>query len=165
MKCRYMTEERMWSGIARLLATPQDLALCGARLIPASPSFAEAGEGHRELYVRYRKALDKVLPAAIDWWEGRTQVFTDEFGSAKRARLENWREFPAGPVSDPYVVAVLRETWLACAALNRNPEMQPVAPEHLLLQWIVDDEDMATAELLSAMPYWPIGLDRAGNWL
>ena len=165
MKPKYMTEERMQTGLARLLAAPRDLALCGARIIADSPPLAHAGEAHRKLYAKYRKELKKVLAEAIEWWDGRTEVLTEELGSAKRARLENWREFPAGPVSDPYTVAVLRKTWLACDALNAGGASPPVAPEALLLGWVVEEGDMQTAEILSGMPYWPIGLDYAGNWV
>lgn len=162
---RYMTEERMRAGIRRLLAEPRDMALCGARVIARTPSFSEAGEGHRRLYLAYRKSLVSVLRDATEWWDGRTEIFLEELGSEKRARLENWREFPAGPASDPFLVALLRRTWLDCDALNRSGDVPQVAPECLLLKWIVDENDMATAEILSAMPYWPIGLDRAGNWV
>lgn len=164
-KMRYMTEERMWAGIGRLLAQPRDMELCGARIIAHTPSFAAAGEGHRRLYVQYRNSLGKVLRDAIEWWDSRTEVLKKELGSAKRARLENWREFPAGPASDPFVVALLRRTWIDCDVLNREGDVHQVAPESLLLQWVVDDNDISTAEILSAMPYWPIGLDRAGNWV
>jgi len=163
MKPKYMTEEGMNEGIARLLVAPRDLALSGAVVIHASPARSEASAPHRALYGKYRKELKKVLDEAEQWWAYRTESLKEEVGSAKEARIANWAEFPAGPVSDPNTVAVIRKYWLACAALNAG-EAPPVAPESFLLQWVVDDGDMATAELLSAMPYWPVGLDGAGRW-
>jgi hypothetical protein len=163
MQPKYMTEERMNDSIARLLAAPADLALSGAAVIAISPAFKQASEPHRKLFAKYRKELKKVLADAVQWWDGRTEVFEEELGDAKQARMANWREFPAGPVSDGYTVMVLRKYWLACAELNAKAT-PPVAPEQFLLQWVVDEGDMATAELLSAIPYWPMGLDATGKW-
>jgi hypothetical protein len=163
MKPKYMTEDGMNDGIARLLVAPRDLALSGAVAIQVSPARSEASAAHRALYTKYRKELKKMLDDAIEWWAYRTQSLEEELGSAREARVANWAEFPAGPVSDPNTVAVIRKYWLACAELNAR-ETPPVAPESFLLQWVVDEGDMATAELLSAMPYWPVGLDGAGRW-
>ena len=163
MKPRYMSEERMLNGIARLLAAPADLALSGAAVVAVSPAFKQAPEAHRKLFQKYRKDLKKVLDEAVQWWDHRTAVFEEELGNANQAQLANWREFPAGPVSDPTTVAVVRKYWLACAQLNAQGDPK-VAPEHFLLQWVVDEGDMVTAELLSGMPYWPMGLDASGNW-
>ncbi len=165
MKPKYMTAERMDAGIARLLSQTQDLEVHGVRRVAVSPPLKQAGEAHRKLYAKYRKELKKVLAEAVEWWDGRTEVLTEELGSAKQARLANWKEFPAGPVSDPYTVAVLRQYWLACDALNDDcaPDRR-VAPEAFLLQWVIDDGDLVVAEILSGMPYWPIGIDADGNW-
>jgi hypothetical protein len=162
-KPKYMTRERMALGISRLLSAPRDLAVSGATVIESSPPLEQAPEPYRKLYAKYRKDVGKALDDAVAWWDGRTEVFEEELGDTKRARLANWQEFPAGPVSDPYTVAVIRKTWLACHALNARTEAR-VAPEVLLLQWVIDGGDMVTAEMLSAMPYWPIGLDRDGAW-
>lgn len=165
MKPRYMTQEGMDAGIARMLTAPRDLALAGAPVVALTLPRNRASEAHRALFARYRKELKKVLDEAIEWWEDRTATFKEEEGlSAKQARQANWREFPAGPASDPYTVAVIRKYWLACDALNRRGEAA-VAPEVFLLQWIVDESDWATAEILSAMPYWPVGLDAQGHWV
>jgi hypothetical protein len=163
MKPKYMTEEGMNDGIARLLVAPRDLALSGAVVVHVSPARGEASAAHRALFTKYRKDLKKVLDEAVEWWAYRTQSLEEELGSAKQARVANWAEFPAGPASDPNTVAVIRKYWLACSALNAK-EAPPVAPESFLLQWVVDEGDMETAELLSAMPYWPVGLDGAGHW-
>lgn len=164
MKPKYMTEEGMNDGIARLLVAPRDLRLSGAAVVESSPPLKQASETHRKLFTKYRKDLKKTLADAVEWWEHRTEAFKEELRSTKQARMENWREFPAGPVSDPYTVAVIRKYWLACDELNATA-VPPVAPECFLLQWVVDEGDMATAELLSAMPYWPIGLDDTGVWV
>ncbi|HEY0856431.1 MAG TPA: hypothetical protein VGE16_05210 [Albitalea sp.] len=163
MKPKYMTAERMALGIERLLSAPKDLALSGASVIESSPPLKSAPDAHRKLYARYRKDLKRVLDDAVAWWNDRTVVFKEEYGDTKQARMANWQEFPAGPVSDPYTVAVIRKYWLACDALNAQAPTK-VAPEVLLLQWVIDDGDMVTAELLSAMPYWPMGLDSDGAW-
>lgn len=166
MKPRYMTQEGMDAGIARLLVAPRDLAIAGAPVVPHSPERARAAEPHQSLFSRYRKELKAVVDEALQWWDDRTAAFRDEEGlSAKQARLANWREFPAGPAADPYTVAVIRKYWLACDALNRRAPAAAVAPEAFLLQWIVDEQDWATAEILSAMPYWPVGLDARGRWV
>lgn len=165
MKPKYMTEERMRAGIHRLLTAPADLAVHGARIIQGSPTIKQAPEPYAKLHAKYRKELKKVMAEAVEWWDGRTEVLTEELGNDKQARMANWRELPAGPASDPYTVAVVRKYWLACDELNDSqPAGAQVAPEVFLLQWVVDEGDMATAEILSGMPYWPMGLDDSGNW-
>ncbi len=163
MKPKYMSEQGMNEGIARLLAAPGDLGLSGAVVIPSSPVAKQASEGHRKLFAKYRRDLKKALDEAEEWWDHRAKEFRKEFGDIKQARLANWREFPAGPVSDPSTVAVIRKYWLACDALNAQASPM-VAPEVFLLQWVVDEGDLTTAELLSAMPYWPVGLNSSGQW-
>ncbi|WP_295986288.1 hypothetical protein [uncultured Variovorax sp.] len=163
MKPKYMTQEGMNDGIARLLVAPRDLGLSGAVVIHVSPARGEAPAAYRALFTKYRRELKKALEEAVEWWDYRTRSLQEELGSAKQARVANWAEFPAGPVSDPATVAVIRKYWLACSELNAS-EVPPVAPEWFLLQWVVDEGDMGTAELLSAMPYWPMGLDGAGRW-
>lgn len=165
MKTRYMTEDRALKGIQRLLSAPDDLAASGAQIVRNRMELDAADAEYQALFKKYRKELKKVMSEAVDWWQGRVEVLTEDLGDAKAARLQNWRELPAGPASDPYVVAVIRKYWLACHALNDSmPKTSQIAPQEFLLAWVVAEGDDATAEILSGMPYWPIGLDRNGNW-
>ncbi|KIG12825.1 hypothetical protein DB30_00988 [Enhygromyxa salina] len=73
---------------------------------------------------------------------------------------------PVGPVADPHVIGVIRAYWLACEAINAKlPHSARVAPERMLLAWLVDGRHDSWVRLLTAMPYWPIGLDAEGRWV
>jgi hypothetical protein len=74
---------------------------------------------------------------------------------------------PTGLMSLGASDAVVREYWLKCDALNRkttNTE-DTVAPEDFVLGWLLDGKHEKLGEFLADMPYWPIGMDEAGNWV
>jgi len=165
MKTRLMSEERAEEGVYRLLNAPLDLALSGARVVSESAS-PENAPRHKALFSSYRKDLRKAIPEALAWWNDLIEAAKEEYRTEKRALMETWRERPAGPVSDPALVALIRRYWLQCDSLNREgPAGSQVAPHVFLLQWLLEAGDDEAAEILSGMPYWPIGLDPAGNWV
>jgi hypothetical protein len=160
-----MTSERIREGVARLLAAPSDLAQCGARL-GGHPTLANASEPHRLIFLEYEGHLKLAALAAMDWWnktvEARLQAASNRQGVVHAA----WRSRPAGPASFPGFVALIRDYWLKCDALNENcRDDQRVSPETMLLAWLLDDRHSLEVQVISCMPYWPIGLSREGKWL
>lgn len=160
-----LTAERVADGVQRLLTAPLDLRRCGVLPCPTGRNGTGTRE-HRLLFEEYVGVLEVVARAAFDWWaetvEARRRLLQDE----DRAVREAWRSRPAGPGAFPGVVAVVRDYWLACDELNRQvPEERRVSPEMFLLGWLSDQMHTDRIRVLSCLPYWPIGLDREGNWI
>ena len=42
---------------------------------------------------------------------------------------------------------------------------QHIAPELSLLAWLRDGRHDSWVEVLTALPYWPVGLDAKGRWM
>jgi hypothetical protein len=154
-----ITKTRLKAGINRLLAAPMDLALSGAPVWDADPK-APGSAQHRALFKLYVKELRKKVPAALRFWE--------DLASAAKSdgdEMAAWRTRPAGPASDPHFVAVIRNYWLRCHALNMEVEAgERIPPEVFLLAWLVAAEHSNFVEVLACMPYWPIGMDEDGAW-
>ena len=161
-----MSAERMSANVVRLLSAPRDLVRCGARACPAQPEAAGV-DAHRELYEEYAEIVDVVADVALEWWEDTLQARIESADDPDEATRQCWLARPAGPASFPGLVAVVRDFWLACDALNADlDEPKRVSPEQLLLARLHDGGDHADAvRVLTCMPYWPLGLDPEGNWV
>jgi len=48
---------------------------------------------------------------------------------------------------------------------GRVTQDQKVAPEELVLAWLIYANHLELAEFLADLPFWPIGLDQKGNWV
>ena len=165
MKTKLVSEKRVKEGVERLLSAPVDLASSGAKIVRASAN-TTASTRHRELFRRYMRELKSAIPDTMQWWNGLVQAAKDELGTRERALLQTWQERPAGPVSDPTLIALIRKYWLSCDGLNRElPPAKQVAPEVFLLRWLQDEGEDEAVEILSGMPYWPMGLDSKGRWI
>lgn len=144
------------SGIRRLLSAPGDIAPRGAPV-----SFASAGPAFQQIYAAYRDVLWDAHLIAVPWWENTINAQEGLGLSRADAVKASFDKRMAGAASHPRVVQVIRDAWLRTAALGRNG---PVAPEQLLLQWLIDAGESDLVTLVACMPYWPIGIDDEGNW-
>src|SRR5580765_6830950 len=127
-----ITKKRLDKGIRRLMGAPKDLSLSGAPVIDEEPHKPSAR--HRKLFNAYVKDINKQIPPTLEWWS----ELADEAREGGD-EMSAWRTRPAGPASDPCFISLVRKYWLACAALNdETPEPEAVAPEVLLLKWLVD---------------------------
>ena len=83
-----------------------------------------------------------------------------------KAGLRWWQTLPFGPVGHPRILGVIQAYWALCHELNAmlTDASQRVAPEAMLLGWLRDGTRETWVEVLSAMPYWPVAIDREGNW-
>lgn len=149
-------------GANRLLAQPRDLPLGDIVEIPLE----DAPESCRRLFVSYAADLDRACAIAIDWWNNLVRGSMERDGlDEMRAMRLNYEQRPAGPASRPEVVFVVRDYWLRTIALNQaNRDRSGVAPQSLLLGWLPGNGHPDLYNILTAMPYWPIGLDENGNW-
>jgi hypothetical protein len=161
-----ITQERVKEGIRRLLTAPSDLEKCGApRWNPVYLHNASAR--HKSLFREYCEESDLVTCAASNWWAETLDARQRLAGERDRAARQAWIDRPAGPASFPGLVALVRDFWLACHNLNLESVLaERVPPEVFLLQWLIEDGNYQQAvDVLACMPYWPIGLDREGNWV
>ncbi len=144
-----------------LLAAARDVRRGG---VPLHPPGAGAAP-HRDLFERYVVALRRAKEWADNWWE--SLVETECGRTPDRATAERLvaTRNPLGRVGHMRVVAVVREYWLACEVLNGEAPGQAVAPEDLLLRWLMEPPHQELAAFLSALPYWPVGLDDSGRWV
>lgn len=152
------------TGALRLLNAPKDLIPPGAPR-PQMRSREEASPEYRALFDAYRAEMRPVVDAAVAWWTGI--VDRSESGGLSRADAvrENMLLRPAGPASFPQMVAAVRKYWLKCDDLNRTlGDSRAVAPEQVLVGWLSTKDDAGLLQIITAMPYWPLGLDAAGHW-
>ena len=104
--------------------------------------------------------------AALAFWRPLIVAKKTAERSEQEAARAAWMRRPAGPASYPGMVALVREYWLACDALNRKcAEEERVPPWTFLLSWLMDESHYEAVGVLACMPYWPIGLDEDGNWV
>ena len=151
-------------GITRLLAAPRDLPSAIAWHEPG-PLLVTADPIYVSLFHAYVQELNWAVDIALSWWNALVARRVERGATRRTAIRENYRIRPAGPAARPEVVFVVRKTWLECAAINRDVMMgNRIPPEVLLLKWLLPDH-ANLAEVLTGMPYWPIGFDESGHFV
>lgn len=150
--------------VRQLMGAPKDLA----EFLPpqgAAKPLGAATEAHRRLYREYVEDFEHAYDVAADWWEDCISAFVG-LGHPRDAAIDlAFEKRLAGPASASEVVWFFRLYWLLCAEINAGlPEKDRVPPEVLLLGWLVDEKRHDYVALVTCMPYWPLGLDRNGNW-
>lgn len=152
-------------GVDRLLSAPQDLP--AAMKIEGNYLIDERLSGkHQLLFTQYVQMLSEAVKKAVSWWNSLVEIRMRRGETKEEAIRENYRLRPAGPASYPEIVWVVRKFWLECDQLNRlaSPD-QRIPPEMFLLKLLQSKESEKLIAVLSGMPYWPIGLDKEGNWV
>jgi hypothetical protein len=150
-------------GINRLLGAGADLRSRG----PAEPSLAEADEAHRLAHAAYLRELERALIEAERWWT-RELLHRELRGLTRAQALDDlFARHRAGLVGHPRVLGVIQAYWVLCHEINHAlvDQKRHVGPEHLLLGWMRDGRRESWLEILSALPYWPVGLDADGRWV
>ncbi|RWD60247.1 MAG: hypothetical protein E5V89_17840 [Mesorhizobium sp.] len=149
-------------GMSRLLNAPWDVVGPdhGIRL-----SRREASTAYRPLFKAYLADLEETFDVASEIWEAGLDELVDGGLTVNQAITAQLDDAAAGPANHPAVVWLVREYWLRCVAVGETlPAADRIAPEVFLLQWVADEGHKEYVELLTAMPYWPIGLDENGRW-
>lgn len=120
---------------------------------------------HDKLLELYAADLRKAKDEALRWWKALAGPKDTRDPAQKKAR----RRWPAGPASHPRVIAVVRDYWFRCEALNAEIEKDPKSKEqteypHLFLaDRLLNGKDDDLAMFVGGLPYWPIGSDKEGN--
>lgn len=151
-------------GVRRLLGAPADLS----ELVPdqgvARPQ-SDAISEHKKIYREYISDFAQAYEIAEGWWQDCVDACAEEATSRTEAINQAFSKRLAGPASAPEVVWFIRTYWLAFTKANLAVEAtERVPPQYMMVQWMIDDGYMSFVQLLTCMPYWPIGLDENGNW-
>jgi hypothetical protein len=144
------------------------LVQAGRDLSEAESTFGRAPADYRHAALRgdYLMELREAKRWADSWWRSVVETELQRSDEPVEAKRRLAAKYPAGPAAHGSVIAVLRKYWLACVALNENsvPKTQ-MPPEEFLLGSLVDSPELDLAELISGLPYWPIGVDADGKWV
>jgi hypothetical protein len=150
-------------GLDRLLGAGADLR---ARTSTRERPLAEADETHVLAHAAWRRDLELALVEAERSW-ARELARREARGSTREQALEDLHlHHRVGPVGHPRVLGVIQAYWALCHEINHAlvDHARHVAPETLLLGWLRDGRHESWLEILSALPYWPVGLDADGRW-
>ncbi len=143
--------------IKRLLEQPGDIR---PQDKTAHIELKNAGAKHRELFDRYRGDVANLISVAAPWWEGTIKGFQERNGVDRPSAIKAcFNNRAAGAAAHPNVVWIIRNYWLDCADLNKETPHEAVPPQVFLLQWLIDEGEKDGVDLVSSMPYWPIGFD------
>jgi hypothetical protein len=151
-------------GYKRLLHAPLDL---NPRLsLPKTRiSIKQALPEVQSQFLRYHSEIQAGVLEASVWWIGIVDQHAERTGDRAAALRSAFGERPAGPAAHGMVVSTIRRNWLAICELNAAvPEAQRTPPQDFLLGWAAEVNSKNVVVVLTAMPYWPIGLDEHGNW-
>ncbi len=150
-------------GWKRLFHAPKDVR-DPANLILKTPKHVACPESMQPLFDSYREEMGWAVDQALDWWRGIVETEQGRAGgSLHDAALRAYDTWPAGPAANEMAVSTVRRYWLAAdkAARTASPG---ILPEDFLLASLDRKRDAGIILVLTAMPYWPIGLDENGNW-
>lgn len=130
------------------------------------PTGAPGTPQHRALFERYVARLEWAHNAGMGWWADLIDAENERIGDRDQAIERVQERRPVGPVAHGIVIAVVRSFWLECARLNELLKPQErVAPEDLILGWLVKNRKEDLAKFLSDFPFWPMGMDFNGKWV
>ena len=151
-------------GVYRLLNAPKDVQ-GGTPTSDYSGRVNDADEQLQQLFDAYRTGFPFFYPHSERWWKGCIAAEETQGRTRKEAVQAALEPRLAGPASAPEFVWFIRYFWLRCDDLNKKlPLAHRVAPQVVLLKWLVDAGEQDNVELVTCMPYWPIGLDEHGEW-
>jgi hypothetical protein len=149
-------------GVERLLGAAADLRspTSRARRVPLH----EASEFHRLAFAGYLRALERALGEAEDAWLRERDAHERRGLAREDAVARMFVDHPCGLVDHPAPIGVIQAYWALARDIDAKlPPERSVAPEQLLLGWLIDegkDTPIETwVEALTALPYWPLVLD------
>jgi hypothetical protein len=151
-------------GVNQLLSAPKDIQ-GGTPVSDYSGSVEGAHKELQKFFGWYHKGYEFFYPHAQRWWIGCIAAEETPKRTHEEAVQAAFDRRLAGPASVPEFVWFIRYSWLRCDGINKKlPLKRRVAPEVVLLKWLVDAGNRDYVTLLTCMPYWPIGLDEQGEW-
>ncbi|MBZ9936335.1 hypothetical protein LB518_08520 [Mesorhizobium sp. BR1-1-16] len=155
-----LVNHNIQNGTYRLLRAPLDVRGRAEETVPGTGSV-----GHRALFAAYLRDLIDVFAQASETWNASVEERMEIGVPVDKAILQTIEaKGVAGPAGHPKVVWLVRKYWLACEEENRRSPTSVVPHEVFLLEWLIQSGCQDYVILLTAMPYWPIGIDENGNW-
>jgi hypothetical protein len=150
--------------VYQLLNAPKDIQ-GGTPVSDFTGSMADADPKLRKFFSLYIDDLPNLYSHCERWWRGCVAAAEHETRTREEAIQTAFYWRLAGPASAPEFIWFIRESWLYCDRINKKlPLEHRVAPEVVLLKWLVDAGEQDYVTLVTCMPYWPIGLDEHGEW-
>ncbi|TGT72061.1 MULTISPECIES: hypothetical protein [unclassified Mesorhizobium] len=117
------------------------------------------------LHKLYLHELADMTEQAIEWWREIVDSHMEDGRNIRDAARKAYAGWPAGPAAHETVVSVVRTYWLACVEeTERLPPDGAMLPEDFLLATLERVKHKRAILVLTAMPYWPVGLDEKGSW-
>lgn len=157
---RHMPE----NGWLRLYHSPKDVR-APVSLVLETPNFIETTDALKPLHAEYVQDFEDWSPREIEWWRHVVTQNLAEDGDVRAAAMAAYERWPAGPASREDMVGLFRKYWFACLEACKDlPEVQRMPPEDFLMSNMSSEIDPIRHLVVTAMPYWPIGLDENGNW-
>jgi hypothetical protein len=122
---------------------------------------------HQKLLGEYVEALRSAKEASEEWWDAllasEARTSTDPEHALRKVR-QRW---PYGPVAHPRVLAVIRQYYFACEALNerlaktKNPAEE--YPYLFVTEMLMEDGTADLGDFVDELPGLPIGVDEDGD--
>ncbi len=150
-------------GYQRLYYAPFDVV--GALPLEGGADLRSAPPAFKSLFLAYLEDIEREAGQALADWAALVEGQLPAAGSIVEARKAAFARRPGGPATQAAVVDVVRHYWLECSGLPQGAaEATRVLPQDLLLRWPREVRKDEVVAVLTAMPYWPVGLDDNGNW-
>ncbi|PTL84970.1 hypothetical protein [Vitiosangium sp. GDMCC 1.1324] len=151
-------------GVYRLMSAPKDIQ-GGTPVSDYRGRVDDADEQLQKLFEHYVEGFQFFYPHCDRWWKGCIAAALSGERTREEAVDVAFEHRPAGPASAPEFVWFIRHFWLRCDRINKSfPLSRRIAPEVVLLKWLIDAGKQDYVTLVTCMPYWPIGLNEHGEW-
>lgn len=157
------TPHNIYNGIHRLHNAPKDV-YTKRDYATARIAYDDAPPETQALFADYCRDLQAAYESARGAWEAKIDALVATGASEKDAIAKLQRDRLAGPADNQILTGVIRKYWLACDEQNRNRVDYWIPPETFAIKWFFDQKNEDFLQLLSALPYWPIGMDKNGDW-
>ncbi|MDW3224258.1 MAG: hypothetical protein R8G34_15485 [Paracoccaceae bacterium] len=153
------------TGIYRLHNAPRD-AYTLRDYSNAIFELDDAPEVFRSAYGDFLEDITDALNGAMSHWQDQIDAQIEEGDSEKEAIMRLTLTMLGGPARHQPFISAIRRNWLAIQAISQPlpAEARWVAPETIMAKWPYDQKLSELVSVVSAMPYWPVGLDEDGNW-
>jgi hypothetical protein len=157
-----MTPSDGWrERVENLLQAVKDVAPPGH----PSPQALKSSGPLQVLFTQYVRELRQAKTRVEEWWKDLIKAEETRTEDRAEALLNVEERHSEGLAAQGFVQGVLRKFWLTCAERNRKaPAPERLSPEDLVLRWLLLSGNNELAQFLSTIAYWPIGLDKEGNW-
>jgi hypothetical protein len=129
------------------------------------PPVLTVSSAYRAAHADWLEEARWAVDQAIEWWRSLVEGFREPGMSWEDAARSAYEQWPSGPASSEFIVSVVRRHWQACERISAGLlSGEVVWPEDFLLRTLDERKHFRIILALTAMPYWPIGLDENGNW-